>query len=212
VNHFRIIGTLDVFPVLPRLFALQPATWPPVEARGEINSDLFGRGASLLLRGHDKITKENWLDDLPVKERHELTGKGQKPFEKPWDSMRRLLTQAKKAVLEEQERMLTQGLLRRTYLSGAMGRAMVSRLDAGSTIFWHDDDGPYHDQHARFHLPLVTNIGCFLHAQYESLHLEAGVLCWFNNRVRHCATNWGSQYRLHLIFEMRKQDAPKDDE
>lgn len=203
MNNFRFITQLDVFPVLPQLYRTQPKTWKPVEARGELNNSVFGLGASLLLRGHAKITKENWLDDLPIEEHPALKGDGPKPYDKPWESMRRLLTQAKKAIMTEP--------IARQYLSGEMGRAMVSRLDPGSSIFWHTDDGIYHDKHVRFHLPLMTNLGCYLYSQHESVHLEQGTLWYFNNRVRHSAANWGTISRLHLILEMRRVDASSED-
>ena len=194
----RFITHLDIFPVMPRLYQLQPLTWKPVEARGETNDPMIGLGASLVLRGHHPITKENWLDDLPVKETASLAGGGGKPHDKPWESMRRLLLQAKKAIMAEQ--------LARQYLSGEMGRAMISRLDPGSSIFWHQDDGAYHEKHVRFHVPLVTNPGCLMYSGPEMVHMPAGALFFFNNRVRHSAANWGRQHRLHLILEMRRAE------
>ena len=211
MNNFRFIANLDILPVMPRLHALRPATWKPREARGELNNEIIGLGASICLRGHDHETMENWLGDLPIKEQPALSGSGPKPYDKPWESMKRLLAQAKKAILDEQERMIESGALRRVYLSGQMGRANIIRLDPGSSIFWHVDNGPYHEKHKRFHLSLVTNPGCLLYSQSESLHVEAGLLCWFNNRVRHCAANWGVIPRLHLVFEMRVQETASDE-
>lgn len=195
MQNFRWLGHLDYFHVLPQLYKTQPATWKPVAARGELNEPMYGLGASLLLRGHKDITKENWLDDLPVVELHAL---------EPWKSMKRLLLRAKNIIMAEK--------IARDYLSGEMGRAMISRLDPGSTIFWHDDNGAYHDKHVRFHIPLVTNPGCIMYSGPESLHMEVGSLWYFNNQVRHSAANWGGTYRLHLIFEMRRLEAPSDDE
>ncbi len=188
--NFRAVAQLDVFAVNAQLFKLKPATWKPVEARGETNNPMIGLGASMLLRGHSPVTKENWLDDLPVHETDDL---------KPWVSMKNLLKRAKAAIMNEQ--------LARQYLSGEMARAMVSRLDAGSSIFWHLDDGPYHDRTVRFHVPLVTNPGCMMYAGPETLHFEPGVLFYFNNKVRHSAANWGQSMRLHLVFEMYRLGA-----
>lgn len=198
MNNFRFVDQLDVFPVLPTLFKQSPANWAPVEARGEVGSEMIGLGASKLLRAHNDITRENWLEDLPVRD---------EPVLDTWKSMQRLLTQARKAIMNEHRKMLEMGFLRKVELSGEMARAMVSRLDPGSTIFWHVDDGPYHNRTIRFHLPLVTNPGCLMYSGPESLHWEAGSLFYFNNKVRHSAANWGRQYRLHLVFEMYKQAA-----
>ena len=193
MNNFRWLGHLDTFPVMPRLHKSLPANWPPVKARGEMNDPHFGLGASLLLRAHNGITRENWLDDLPVLETHDL---------QQWASMKRLLAQAKKLVMSEP--------IARQLLSGEMGRAMVSRLDPGSTIFWHVDDGPYHQKHARFHVALVTNPGCLVYSGPEMVHMPVGSLWYVNNRGRHWAANWGHHYRLHLIFEMRKAEEASD--
>lgn len=189
LNNFRAVAHLDVFAVMPRLHKLQPANWKGVRERGEVNHPSIGMGASILLRGHDDITEANWLDDLPVKDTKLLT---------EWPTMKSLLAKAKKAIMAEP--------IAKAYLSGEMGRAMVSRLDPGSTIFWHVDDGPYHSKHIRFHLALVTNPGCILYSAAESMHVPVGMLTYFNNSPRHSAANWGAFHRLHLIFEMRRLD------
>lgn len=194
MTNFRFVTHLDTFPVMTRLAKLNPPTWKPVAARGEVMHPDIGLGASLLLRAHGNITKENWLNDLPIAEQPDLV---------QWTSMKRLLERARKAVMAEPAA--------RQYLSGEMGRAMVSRLDPGSTIFWHVDDGPYHSKHVRFHVPLVTNPGCIMYSGPQSMHLEVGGLWFFNNRVRHCAANWGVHHRLHLIFEMRRIEAEDGD-
>jgi hypothetical protein len=188
LNNFLPLGHLDTFDVVAKLHKLAPHTWEGVPERGEVNSDMIGRGASLLLRGHDPITHENWLHDLPVSDLPALA---------EWLSMRRLLDQASSAIMGHQ--------LGAHFLSGEMARTMVSRLDPGSTIFWHLDDGPYHGRTMRFHLPLVTNPGCLMYSGPETLHLPAGSLFWFNNHVRHSAANWGPFMRLHLIFEMYRK-------
>lgn len=193
MNNFRFVTQLDVFAVNAQLFKLKPADWKPVEARGETNNPMIGLGASMLLRAHAPVTKENWLHDLPVHDTREL---------EPWKSMQKLLAQARKAIMAES--------VGRQYLSGEMARAMVSRLDKGSSIFWHVDDGDYHERTVRFHLPLVTNPACIMYSGPESLHMEAGSLWFFNNKFRHSAGNWGPFMRLHLIFEMYRIDVPAE--
>jgi hypothetical protein len=185
MNNFRFVTHLDTSAVMATLMKTMPAKWKPVEARGELNNEMIGLGASLVLRGHDDITKENWLDDLPVKETAEL---------QPWKSMQRLLAKARDIIMGEAAGQRN--------LSGEMARAMISRLDPGSSIFWHTDNGPYHDRTVRFHVPLVTNPGCLMYSGPQVQHMEVGSLWFFNNKVRHSAANWGIHYRLHLIFEM----------
>lgn len=187
--NFRFIKHFDTLAVMPRLAKLKPQDWKGVPERGEVNLPDIGMGASLLLRGHKDITEENWLKDLPVEDTPEL---------KDWPTMKSLLSKARAAIMNE--------AVAKDYLSGQMSRAMVSRLDPGSTIFWHIDDGPYHSKNIRFHLPLLTNPGCLLYSGPEMQHIPVGMLTYFNNRVRHSAANWGATMRLHLIFEMRRKD------
>lgn len=196
MNNFRWITNLDTFAATANLFKLKPRDWAGVTERGEINHPDIGLGASLLLRGHESITKENWLDNLPVKDLAAL---------KTWKSMQALLARAKAAIMEDHA--LVTRVTGKALLDGRMARAMMSRLDPGSTIFWHVDDGPYHSKTARFHLPLVTNPGCFLYSGPEMIHMEAGTLWYFNNHTRHSAANWGAQHRYHLIFEMFRAEA-----
>lgn len=190
--NFIGITHLDTLPVMARLHKLNPPLWKPVSARGEMNNPMIGLGASFILRGHDKVTRENWLEDLPIKD---------KPGLDAWPSMRKLLSEARAAVMATD--------LGRQHLSGEVSRAMMSRLDPGSTIFWHEDNGPYHEKNVRFHIPLVTNPLCLMYSGPETSHFEAGGLWYFNNRVRHSAANWGAHYRVHLVFEMRKRDVAK---
>lgn len=187
--NFRFVRHFDTLAVMPGLAKRKPQEWKGVPERGEVHHPDIGLGASLLLRGHDNITRENWLDDLPVKETADL---------KDWPTMKSLLAKAKMAIMEEE--------IAKNYLSGQMARAMISRLDPGSTIFWHVDDGPYHSKTVRFHLPLLTNPGCYLYSGPEMQHVPVGMLTYFNNKPRHCAANWGQTMRLHLIFEMRRKD------
>src|SRR5258708_30236578 len=118
--------------------------------------------------------------------------------------MQLLLNQARDAVMAND--------IGKTLLSGEMARAMVSRLDPGSTIFWHVDDGPYHKRTGRFHAALVTNPGCFLYSQEEMQHLPQGVLAYFNNHVRHCAdrksTRLNSSHQIisYAVFCLKKKN------
>lgn len=187
MNNFYLVGELYLLPVLHKLYRLQPERWKNVTARGEINSPEIGLGASLLLRSHGDITQDNWLKDLPISDT---------PVLDEWPAMQDLLGTS--------STMIMNNPISQKLLTGKMGRAMMSRLDAGSTIFWHVDDGPYHERHARFHLPLITSLGCRLYSGSEDIHLPAGTLWYFNNKIRHSAANWGPFPRVHLIFEMEK--------
>lgn len=195
MNNFRWIAHLDTLAVLAQLHKLQPAIWVGVPERGEVNHPEIGLGASIILRGHEGITEENWLSDLPVVETSAI---------EKWNSMKRLLRAAHETIMTDHERVAP--AMGKALLNGKMARAMLSRLDPGSTIFWHTDNGAYHERTARFHMPLVTNPGCTMYSGNEQLHMETGSLWYFNNKCRHSAANWGQHLRVHLIFEMYRAD------
>lgn len=201
MSNILWLGHLDTFAVVARLHALSPHTWKGVPERGEVQNPFIGLGASLLLRCHD-VDDKNWLHDLPVRDLEPLAGGGAKPYQHPWKSMQKLLTEARKIIMDHP--------IGRQYLTGDLGRAMIATLKPGSTIFWHEDDGPYHRRHTRFHIPLLTNPGCLMYSGPQMVHMPAGSLFYFNNRIRHSAANWGDLPRLHLIFEMDRVEAAKD--
>lgn len=186
MRNFRFITHLDTFDVVARLHKLNPHSWPGVAARGEIG-DVRLPVKSLLLRHHAKVTLDNWLDDLPVSDSEEL---------KKWASMRRLLKQARRAILQMPDL--------RAFLDtqAPMGRVMVSGLQPGGAITWHTDNGKYHERHVRFHIALVTNPLCEILSQNEKVHMPVGSLWLFNNRVMHSAINFGTEPRYHVVFEL----------
>lgn len=152
---------------------------------------------TLLLRCQNNPTLDNWLDDLPMRD--------QPGFEK-WKTLRALLGKARKAIFADP-------VLRNAVDPEAPpGRIVISILKPNSVMAWHSDLGEYAKNHLRFHLALQTNMGCFLYNRNEQLHLPAGGLMYLNALEQHCAANWGDTFRSHLIFEMRRRDAPGADE
>jgi Aspartyl/Asparaginyl beta-hydroxylase len=192
MNNFRYITYLDTFAATAYLHKLAPGTWVGVPARGEIGDDRLPV-RSMLLRGPEDPVEEHWLEDLPNVDSEDFT---------KWKSLRRLLAQARKAIKTDP---VTKNL---TDSAATLGRVMVSNLAPDSAvIMWHVDDGPYHDKHIRFHIPLVTNPGVQMYSAHENLHMPVGSLWLFNNRVKHSAANWGSFSRIHVVFEVRRFDA-----
>jgi hypothetical protein len=192
MNHFRFLTFLDTFSVAARLHKMNPQTWKGEPARGEPD---ICKSHSLLLRKHNKPSQDNWLEDLPLHDTDEL---------KKWPSLNLLLSQARAVIYDDPgcKVVIDRG--------APPGRVMLSALTKVNAIQWHTDNGPYHNRHIRFHIPLVTNPLCFVQVQNEQVHMEVGALWWFNNRFQHCAMNWGQHLRVHLIFEMPvlvKEDA-----
>lgn len=182
--NFRFITHLDTFAVIARLHKLNPASWKGEPARGEPD---ICKSRSLLLRKHNNPTPENWLEDLPLHDTPEL---------EQWVSLKKLLAQARKAIYADPAMKSVLDP------SAPPGRVMLSVLTKENAIQWHTDNGPYHERHTRFHIPLLTNPLCFLQVRNEQVHMEVGALWWFNNRYQHTAINFGLTHRVHLIFEM----------
>lgn len=151
---------------------------------------------TLLLRVQNSPALANWLDDLPMFDQPE--------FEK-WKSLRALLGRARKAIFAD-------SVLRNMVDPEAPpGRIVLSILKPNSVMAWHSDLGEYAKRHLRFHLALQTNPGCYLQNRHEQMHLPVGGLTYLNALEQHCAANWGTSVRSHLIFEIRRRDAPDAD-
>src|SRR6185312_4177278 len=163
--NFRHINFLDTFDVVAKLHKLSPHTWKGMTYRGEIgDSRLPAR--SMALRGHENPTLESWLEDRPVKDFDALAG---------WHSLQALLAEARKAILADPV------VKANNFLDPDLpiGRVMISGLEPQGVITWHTDNGAYHDRHARFHIPLVTNPGCLMYSGPEAVHMNVGELRLF---------------------------------
>lgn len=82
-----------------------------------------------------------------------------------------------------------------------IGRVMLVRLKAGGHITPHTDEGAYARYYARFHAPLITNVGCLFNCGDDVVHMPAGTLWWFNHQVEHSVDNRGAA-RIHLILDV----------
>lgn len=54
----------------------------------------------------------------------------------------------------------------------------------------------------RFHIPLVTNAGCWSFHGGSWQQLEAGACYEMDPTVEHGAVNWGAETRLHLMIDI----------
>jgi hypothetical protein len=83
------------------------------------------------------------------------------------------------------------------------GRIIVARLPAHSVVESHIDTGKYAETFLRLHVPLRTNMRCYMKAGEERAHFSKGELWWFNHRILHDAENWGETPRIHLIVDVK---------
>lgn len=86
---------------------------------------------------------------------------------------------------------------------GALGRAIIVRLKPGGKVYSHIDEGEYYKKTNRYHLVLHSPSGSLLNCGTESAVMKNGELWWFDNKQMHSAVNEDSDWRIHLIFDMR---------
>ena len=190
----RFITHLETLPVLAQFHKLVTGDqWAGKTALAQMTDAKLAH-KTLYLRVQNSPSLANWLDDLPMHDQPE--------FER-WKSMRALLARARKAIYGDP-------LLRNMVdPAAAPGRIVISVLQPRTALAWHSDLGEYAKRHLRFHVALTTNPGCALHCGHEQMHIPVGGLVFLDALQQHCATNWGDGPRSHLIFELRRCDAPE---
>lgn len=195
--HFRFVTHLDTLAATAQFHKLVKGDpWAGQTPLAQMTDEAMPH-KTLLLRVQNVSSRENWLDDLPMFDQPE--------YEK-WKSMQRLLIQARKAIFADP-------VLNQMVDAGApTGRIVISVLKPHSVMAWHSDLGEYAKRHVRFHFVLQTNPLCKLYCGPEMVHAPVGALVFLNSQEQHSAANWGSTLRSHVIFELRRRDAPEGDE
>lgn len=84
----------------------------------------------------------------------------------------------------------------------SLSRAMYVRLAPGSRVYRHRDDGEYYLIRDRFHLIVESPAGSLLLTGRERNLMREGELWWFDNKLEHEAFNPGTDWRVHLIFDL----------
>jgi len=86
-----------------------------------------------------------------------------------------------------------------------LGKVMIVNLEPYGIVGDHVDDGPYFDQHARFHVPIKTTTGM----TFKGEHMPIGHLCCLNNSGVHGGINNSEIERIHLIVDVQPQDSDR---
>ena len=184
MNHFAPIAHLDTFDLVGSL-RNRMALFDKIKIRQETPGSAHTHTRSIFLRGPENPNTQNWFEDVPQIDYQPLAG---------WKEAIRfsgILGAALTTRLPVQIDPLHRG------------KAMIVELAPGSAVDWHRDEGAYARVHRRFHLPLVTNPGCFLFSGGEYAQLPVGALTWFDNHALHSAVNFGQYPRVHLIVDYR---------
>ncbi len=84
-----------------------------------------------------------------------------------------------------------------------LGRVVITKLAPGRRVHAHVDVPRLAGYYSRYHVPLQTSEGATFRCGDETVHMAAGEVWWFDNRVEHAAANEGQDDRLHLIIDIR---------
>lgn len=84
-----------------------------------------------------------------------------------------------------------------------LGRVIITKLQAGGTIFPHVDPDFMHTYWTRFHLSIQSAPGCTCRCETEQVYMRPGEMWRFNNGVEHCVENNSATDRIHMILDMR---------
>lgn len=75
-----------------------------------------------------------------------------------------------------------------------LGRVRLLLKEPRSTLSWHKDPEP------RLHIPIITNLGCYMVIENIAKHLPAdGTVTITNTTKYHNFFNGGEQDRIHLV-------------
>jgi hypothetical protein len=85
-----------------------------------------------------------------------------------------------------------------------LGRVMINKVRAGGRIFPHADC-PEHANYwnNRLHVVLQSLPGNDFRCEDEHVHMRAGEVWWFNNRLEHSVINNSADDRIHMIVDIR---------
>ena len=84
-------------------------------------------------------------------------------------------------------------------LSGKWKQAMIVALYPSAQLVGHKDP-PIAGR--RFHIPLQTNDGCWVHHAGVWVQLQLGHIYEMDPSEFHGAVNWGHEVRLHLAIDV----------
>jgi len=72
-------------------------------------------------------------------------------------------------------------------------RCRLVKSPPKTSLTWH------YDLSDRFHVPLVTNLGCNMVIEDQCFHLPAFKLFWTNTKRMHTSYNVSSEWRTHIL-------------
>ena len=84
-----------------------------------------------------------------------------------------------------------------------LGRVIINRIPAGASIEPHPDTESHANYWDRFHIVIETNPFVKFYCEAEWVHMQAGSVWWFNNKLIHSVHNAGESDRTHIVVDIR---------
>lgn len=84
-----------------------------------------------------------------------------------------------------------------------LGRCIINKVAPGGRIYPHEDTKAHAEYYDRFHIVLHSAPGSNFTCEDESVYMRTGEVWWFNNALMHDVVNNSSDYRIHLVVDIR---------
>lgn len=89
-------------------------------------------------------------------------------------------------------------------LNGELARVALVRLKPYALVYGHCDCDHRLRGFDRYHLVLTSPQGSYMHVGNDQVIFKEGDLFFFENKVWHTAYNHSSEWRVHLIIDIRR--------
>lgn len=84
-----------------------------------------------------------------------------------------------------------------------LGRCIINKVAPGGRIYPHEDTKAHAEYYDRFHIVLHSGPGATFNCEDETVSMKTGEVWWFNNALMHDVVNNSSDYRVHLVVDIR---------
>ena len=93
-----------------------------------------------------------------------------------------------------------------------LGGVTLVRLRPKSAVFNHYDSEPWLAIRDRYHLVVQSPKGSLMQSGKEVVEFHEGDLFFFQNKKMHTAVNPSNEWRVHVIFDMKRASSSPDSE
>lgn len=171
MKHFRLLGSVDVAPVVALLPALA-SYWPRDTLRQDAPGTPHVDTESIYLRMPPVVDERTIFTSMELAYREPM------PNYTLWELSNRVGQLA----------------------SQITARVMLVKLKGGGVIAPHIDQGAYAEATDRYHVAIVSNPACLMHIGDEAVAAKPGEVWWFDKHTVHAVVNKGAD-RVHLIVD-----------